>query len=287
MKILLTGKSGQVGWELQRTLCMLGDIVALGSADLDLADPDVIVRVVRDIKPGLIVNPAAYTAVDRAESESELAMAVNGRAPGILAEEAKRTNALLVHFSTDYVFDGCKESPYVESDAPNPLSVYGRSKLEGERAIQAVGGRHLIFRTSWVYGLRGKNFLLTMRKLMQERTELRVVGDQVGAPTWSRQLAEATLAVLAARRDIDAGVYHMTCGGSTSWFGFASAIRAALLPQYGNLAHLLEIPSSEYPTPTYRPPNSVLSGEQLRRDFAIALPDWQTALRLSLADIEC
>lgn len=283
MKILLTGKNGQVGWELQRTLCTLGDVMALGSAELDLSDPDAIVRLVRDLKPDLIVNPAAYTAVDKAESEPELAMAVNGRAPGILAEEAKRLGALLVHYSTDYVFDGSKASPYVETDVPNPLNVYGRSKLEGERAIQAVGGRHLIFRTSWVYGLRGKNFLLTMMKLLQEREALNVVDDQVGAPTWSRLIAEGSAqAVVAAEKSGLSGLFHMTSAGAGSWFDFTAAIVGALAPQCGRLAAPNRIASSGYPTPAERPLNSRLCCDRLATQAGIRLPDWRQALDLCL-----
>jgi dTDP-4-dehydrorhamnose reductase len=189
-RILLTGKNGQVGWELQRTLATLGEVVTLDRQDLDLADPDSIRRVVREHKPNLIVNAAAYTAVDKAEEESDLAMVINGTAPGILAEEAKRLSAAIIHYSTDYVFDGSKNTPYTEEDAPNPLNVYGRTKLAGERAIQAVGAPYLILRTSWVYGMRGKNFLLTILRLARERNEIKVVNDQIGAPTWSRIIAQ-------------------------------------------------------------------------------------------------
>lgn len=283
MKILLTGKNGQVGWELQRTLCTLGDVVALGSAELDLADPDAIVRIVRDIKPDLIVNPAAYTAVDKAESEPELAMAVNGRAPGILAEEAKRLGAQLVHYSTDYVFDGRKASPYVETDEPNPLNVYGRSKLEGERAIQAVGGRHLILRTSWVYGTRGKNFLLTMMRLITERPQLNVVADQYGAPTWSRIIAEATAAAVL-RREGTSGVYHLTSQGSVSWHGFALRIAQHLQASGHDVANVLPIPASQYKVPAQRPMNSRMSTRKLEQDFDLYLPQWDVAFEMAVAD---
>jgi dTDP-4-dehydrorhamnose reductase len=279
VRILLTGKNGQVGWELQRSLCTLGEVVALGSAELDLADPDAIVRVVRELKPDLIVNPAAYTAVDKAESEPELAMAVNGRAPGILAEETKRLGALLVHYSTDYVFDGSKASPYVETDEPNPLNVYGRSKLEGERAIQAVAGRHLIFRTSWVYGTRGKNFLLTMSRLMRERQEVSVVSDQYGAATWSRYIAEATLQLLT--RDVD-GLLHLAAGSYWSWHEFAVAIREHLgATTDAALAEVIAIPSAEYPTPAQRPCNSCLDTKQLRT-LGVHAPSSAEMLELAL-----
>lgn len=283
MKILLTGKNGQVGWELQRTLSVLGEVVALGSAELDLADADAILRVVRGIKPDLIVNPAAYTAVDSAESESELAMAINARAPGILAEEARRMGALLLHYSTDYVFDGSKACAYVESDIPNPLNVYGRSKLEGERAVQAVGGRHLIFRTSWVYGLRGRNFLVTMRRLLQEREQVSVVSDQIGAPTWSRWLAEASSQIVLQCQQMGAvsGLYHMTPSGSTSWHGFASVLRLhAQAP-----AEVLPITAADYVTPALRPYNSCLDGAKLEADFRTYRPDWKHLLDLCLADV--
>jgi dTDP-4-dehydrorhamnose reductase len=200
MRILLTGPTGQVGWELRRSLAPLGVVTALDRTALDLTDADGLRRVVREVRPALIVNAAAYTAVDRAESEPDLAMAVNGLAPGILAEEGKRVGAALVHFSTDYVFDGRKAGAYVEDDAPAPVNVYGATKLAGERAMEAVGAPHLILRTSWVYGARGANFFLTMRRLARERPELRIVDDQTGAPTWCRMIAEATAQIIARER---------------------------------------------------------------------------------------
>jgi dTDP-4-dehydrorhamnose reductase len=284
MKILLTGKSGQVGWELQRTLYTLGDVIAPGSAELNLADPDAIVSCVRAIKPDLIVNPAAYTAVDKAESEVELAMAVNGRAPGILAEEAKLLGIPLIHYSTDYVFDGRKANAYVEEDATNPLGTYGRSKLAGEQAIAAVGGDFLILRTSWVYGVRGKNFFLTMARLLRERPEVRVVADQWGAPTWSRLIAEAT-AHIVARSTPEwraSGIFHLTAAGATSWHGFATGIAQAL----AGSGAVLPIPSSDYPTPAQRPANSRLATDKLRSTFGINLPDWSACLAMVVADLE-
>ncbi len=286
-KILLTGKNGQVGWELERTLSTLGQVIALDQKDMDLADPDSISKVIRAIKPGLIVNPAAYTAVDKAEAEPELTLAINGTAPGIMAEEAKRLGAALIHFSTDYVFDGARNTAYTEQDAPNPKSVYGSSKLEGERAIQAVGVPHLILRTSWVYGVRGKNFLLTMQRLARERPSLSVVDDQFGAPTWCRLLAEATAQIVAqGQGDVAghiqqrAGVYHMTCAGQTSWYGFARSILAREpLP----VADLRPIPSTDYPTPAARPHYSVLDNARLADTFGIKLPDWAAALEMALA----
>jgi len=287
-KILLTGSRGQVGWELARSLSTLGEIVALDSDRLDLTDIDAIRRTVAEIKPRIIVNPAAHTAVDKAESEPQLAHAINAAAPAILAEEAEKIGALLVHYSTDYVFDGSGDAAWLEDAAKGPLNVYGASKLAGEQAIQANCQRHLIFRTSWVYGARGANFLLTMRRLMRERPELKIVADQIGAPTWCRSLADATAQILAqvgaANRGADKpqpwGVYHMTNAGETSWHGFAAAIQAFDAAE--NIASLLPIPSSEYPTPARRPLNSRLDNEKLARVFSIRLPDWREALRLCM-----
>jgi dTDP-4-dehydrorhamnose reductase len=290
-RILLTGANGQVGWELRRTLSGLGKVIALDSKGMNLADADAVRQSVRDIAPHVIVNPAAYTAVDKAESEPERARAVNAIAPGILAEEAVRLNALLVHYSTDYVFNGSGAAPWREDDACVPLNVYGATKLEGERAIQATGCRHLIFRTSWVYGARGSNFLLTMRRLMRERPELKIVADQIGAPTWCRDLAEATAQVLsqvtsplsAANTAEPWGVYHMTNAGETSWHGFAEAIQA--LDEFDETctpAHLVPIPSADYPTPAKRPLNSRLNNDKLERTFGVRLQDWRAALALCL-----
>ncbi|MBU1666706.1 MAG: dTDP-4-dehydrorhamnose reductase [Gammaproteobacteria bacterium] len=288
MKILLTGGNGQVGWELRRTLACLGEVVAVDSKEMDLTDADAIRRVVREVNPRIIVNPAAHTAVDKAESESDRAYAINAGAPGILAEEAEKLGALLVHYSTDYVFDGTGDTPWREDDASGPLNVYGASKLAGEQAIQAACRRHLIFRTSWVYGARGANFLLTMRRLMRERPELKIVADQIGAPTWSRMLAEATALILAqqispargADRPDPWGVYHMTNAGETSWHGFAEAIQT--LDGAESKARLLPIPSSDYPTPAKRPLNSRLNNDKLARVFGVRLPDWREALALCM-----
>lgn len=285
-RILLTGGSGQVGWELLRTLSTLGDVVSLERSALDLADPDSIVKAVRGIKPDLIVNPAAYTAVDKAESEPVLAMAINGHAPAILAEEAKRIGAALIHFSTDYVFDGAKATPYTERDATGPKGVYGVSKLAGEQAIQGVGAPHLILRTSWVYGRRGKNFLLTIQRLAREREVLSVVDDQYGAPTWCRLLAEATAQIVAqGGTDVAGylrergGVYHMSCAGRVSWHGFAGAI---LERMSGPVAQLRPIPSADYPTPAARPPYSVLDNARVAEVFNVRLPDWLVALDMAV-----
>jgi len=284
-RILLIGKDGQVGFELRRTLAPLGKLVTPDRGELDLADAGSIRSGVREARPEVIVNAGAYTAVDRAESEPELARAVNATAPGILAEEARRLGALLVHYSTDYVFDGQKTDPYTEEDPPAPLNLYGRSKLEGERAIAAAGCAHLILRTSWVYGVRGANFLLTMLRLGREREELRIVDDQVGAPTWSRDVAQATTAILARIADPDSGdaaawsgVYHLTAGGQTSWCGFARAIfgeAGALIPR---VPRLIPVGTADYPLPARRPRNSVLSSTKVQARFGIALPPWQEAL---------
>ncbi|TSA49580.1 MAG: dTDP-4-dehydrorhamnose reductase [Nitrosomonadales bacterium] len=290
-KILLTGMLGQVGWELRRSLAPLGQVIAVDRAQLDLADPDAIRHVVREVRPTLIVNPAAYTAVDQAESEPKLAMAVNGIAPGILAEEAKRLGAMLVHYSTDYVFDGAKHGAYQETDATNPLGVYGTTKLAGEQAIQAIAGQHLIFRTAWVYGLRGRNFFLTMLRLAQEKDALRVVDDQRGSPTWSRMIAETTALAIARWNGAESGIYHLTCGGETSWYGFAQAILQEYQARQAERnwpplkvapGDIEAITTEQYPLPAKRPANSVLDNSRLEAAFAVAVPDWREALSLAM-----
>ncbi len=284
MKILLTGVNGQVGYELERSLQGLGEVVALDRSKLDLSDLDQLRDVIRAVRPGLIVNPAAYTAVDKAETEPELAHRINAEAPAVMAAEAALLGAAMVHYSTDYVFDGSKAGAYSEDDATGPLNVYGRSKLAGEQAIQASGVDHLILRTSWVYGMRGKNFLLTMMRLAKERDALRVVSDQFGAPTWSRTIADTTALILAQARCGDAhwwsqhsGVYHLSSQGQTSWFGFTEQI----LAQAGISCALTPIGTLDYPLPAPRPQNSVLNSDKLMRQFC-TLPEWQTALRLCL-----
>lgn len=280
MKILLTGKDGMVGWELARALPPLGEVIACGRKELDLADPARVVSVIREVKPDVVVNAAAYTAVDKAETERELAFQVNGTAPGIMAEEAKRLGALLVHYSTDYVFDGTKDGPYVETDAPNPLSVYGASKLAGERAIQEVGCRHLVLRTSWVYAARGRNFLLTILRLAKEKRELRVVDDQYGAPTWARDIARASAEILR-RTDTPGGIYHLTAAGETTWCGFAREI-----VRLAGLKTVVEpITTEEYPTLARRPGNSRMEGGKLKRRLGPMLPPWAESARSCLGEL--
>lgn len=286
MKILITGKNGQVGYELERSLQGLGEIISLDRQQMDLADLDQVSQVMRAIRPDLIVNAAAYTSVDKAESEPELAMRINGEAPGVLAEEAKKTGAALIHYSTDYVFDGLKSGAYIESDLTNPVNTYGRTKLAGEQAIQSTGVSHLILRTSWVYGMRGKNFLLTMLRLGQGRDELRVVADQHGAPTWCRTIADTTAHIVAqangSRRTRDwlqehSNIYHLTAQGQTTWHGFAEAIfkHSSIVEQ----PLVTAIASHEYKLAAARPTNSVMSCKRLMDTFC-DLPRWNEALKL-------
>jgi dTDP-4-dehydrorhamnose reductase len=285
-RILIVGAAGQVGVELQRSFAGYGPIVAVDIDSIDLADADQTRALVRRVKPDVILNAAAYTAVDRAESESAVATAINETAPRVLAEEARALDALLVHYSTDYVFNGEKKEPWVESDAPNPLNVYGVSKLAGEQAIQQIGGRYLTFRTSWVYGPHGKNFLLTMLKLGGERDKLSIVADQFGSPTTSIELARATREItegvltgrFGAQQDW-AGLYHMTCGDSTTWFGFAEAIfQRAARQMNAKTPELTPLATEDYPTPARRPRNSVLSNQKLYDRFGVRLLTWQAAL---------
>ena len=283
-RILLIGKIGQVGWELRRTLAPMAQVTCADYPEIDLTSGDSIRRWVHETRPNIVINAAAYTAVDKAESEPDKAMKINGVAPGILAEEAKKLGALLVHYSTDYVFDGAKTEPYVETDAPNPLGAYGRTKLAGDEAVRAIGGAHLIFRLCWVYGVRGQNFMLTMMRLAREREKLRVVGDQVGCPTWSRMIAETT--ALALKQVVAApdpaaftGTYHLASSGVTSWHGFADAI-IKLMPADGKKCTQVEaISTAEYPTPTKRPAYSVLSCDKLERVFGVRLPHWEDSLK--------
>lgn len=294
MRILLLGATGQVGWELLRALQPLGQVISAGrnsaAQSVDFARPESLRATLRELKPQVIVNAAAYTAVDKAEDDSELAYAVNAESPRVLAEEAAALRAGLIHFSTDYVFDGLRNQPYREHDPVNPLSVYGRSKLAGEESIVASSAAHAIFRTQWVYGTRGNNFLLTMQRLARERPQLNVVNDQFGAPTWCRLLAEATAGVLAQAHGDPAGllrersgVFHLTCTGQCSWFDFASAIVARTLPKPGGeLARVNAITTAEYPTKARRPAYSVLNNARFQQTFGLCLPDWQTGLELAL-----
>lgn len=291
MRILLTGRSGQVGWELRRALAPLGDVIAPGRGELDLTSADSIARAVRAAQPEVIVNAAAYTAVDRAESEPELAMLVNGIAPGVLAEEARRSGALMVHYSTDYVFDGAQDRAYTEDDAPAPVNAYGRSKLAGEQAVRAIDGAYCIFRTSWVYAARGNNFVLTILRLARERAELRIVADQVGAPTWARAIADMTAQVLAGgaagRARERSGLYHFTAAGAVSWYGFAQTIleTARFAFPAMNTPQLVPIPSSEYPLPASRPRNSRLDSSRLAAAFGIVPRSWESMLRQCLHEM--
>jgi len=280
-KILVTGARGQLGFELARLLPAHGEVTALNHMQLDLEDADALRATVRSLQPALIVNAAAYTAVDQAEREPGRAEAINARAPGILAEEAKSLGALLIHYSTDYVFDGTVSEPYAEDSSANPLNTYGRSKLHGEQAIFASGAASLVLRTSWIYGLRGQNFLLTIRRLANEREELRIVADQFGVPNWSRALAEVTstligqgLAALIER----SGLYHVSARGSTSWFEFARAIIGPV-----EKPRVVPITTAEYPTPARRPLHAVLATAKLERVFGLALQDWRTTLERCLA----
>jgi dTDP-4-dehydrorhamnose reductase len=286
MKILLLGKNGQVGFELQRTLAPLGDVTALGRQELDLTQAAAIRSTVRWFKPDLIVNAAAYTAVDKAESEPELAMAINGTASGILAEEAALLKATLIHYSTDYVFDGAKKTPYTEQDTPNPINTYGKTKLAGEEAIGATGADHLILRTSWVYSLRGHNFLLTILRLAADRDELTIVNDQHGAPTWSRMIAEATAQIIALGRADHKlqGIYHLTATGETTWHGFTAAIinQAATRGLLSTKPVLKAISSADYQTAAQRPKNSLLDSSALHNTYGLKLPDWATSLNIAL-----
>jgi dTDP-4-dehydrorhamnose reductase len=305
LRILLTGKSGQVGAELAAVLPRMGELMAFDRHELDLSKPDHIRRAIRDVQPNVIVNAAAYTSVDQAEREETQARIINVDAPALMAEEAKRIGAALVHYSTDYVFDGSKNLPYDENDPPSPINVYGKTKLAGEEAIRAVGLPHLIFRTAWVYGTRGRNFLLTILRLATEREELRIVRDQFGAPTWSHEIAKGTARVLRQLSQLDreaiskfGDIYHMTAAGKTSWCEFTKVILegASRMPrgitwfetatkgQPLVTRRVVGITTEEYPTPARRPFYSVLSNSHLKQDFGLELPDWSLQLRAVFAE---
>ena len=295
MKIVLFGKGGQVGWELQRALCPLGELVALDfdSTDFsgDFTDPAGLAATLRQLRPDIIVNAAAHTAVDKAESEPELARTINALAPGVLAQEAQRLGAWLVHFSTDYVFDGSGGQPWKETDTPAPLSVYGRTKLEGEQLIQASGCKHLIFRTSWVYAARGGNFAKTMLRLAQERESLTVIDDQVGAPTGAELLADVTAHALrqVLLRPQDGGLYHLAAAGETSWNGYAKHVidqAERAQPAIKIVAkEVLAVPSSAFVTAAVRPHNSRLDTSRLQTTFGLRLPPWHQGVDRMLAEI--
>jgi dTDP-4-dehydrorhamnose reductase len=294
MKILLTGATGQVGWELARTLLPLGEVIAVDRSQADLADLTALRTIVQQYKPDVIVNPAAYTAVDKAETERELAFLVNAEAPGVLAEEAKKIDALLVHYSTDYVFDGTKNAPYTETDSTNPSNVYGQSKLAGEQAIQSVAGDYLILRTSWVYASRGNNFLKTILRLAAEREELKIIADQIGSPTWARLIAETTAHIVRqtllerSTNRFNSNLYHLTSSDATSWQGFAQKI-VDIVREQGNVAlknkAILPIPTTDYPLPAKRPANSRLSNDSLEQQFGLVMPSWDNALKLCMQEL--
>jgi dTDP-4-dehydrorhamnose reductase len=301
-RILITGRSGQVGEALTRTLAPLGELFAPTQSELDLSDAGAIRKVMDEFRPRWVVNAAAHTAVDKAEREPDLAFAINASALEILAEEATRIGSVLIHYSTDYVFDGSKKTPYAESDPANPLNVYGSSKLAGERALSASGVPHFVFRTSWVYGATGQNFLLTILRVAREREHLRIVGDQRGAPTWSFDLARMTAHVinhceeLAAQSNLSlpeatlpiSGIYHASGAGETTWCGFAAQAIAELqaMEPEAKLATIEAISTAEYPTPAKRPLNSLLDCSKLDRVFRWRMPHWRDSLSLVLADLK-
>ncbi len=295
MRIMLTGVNGQVGWELARSLMPLGEVVALNRTQCDLSRPETIPRIVQEIRPDVIVNAAAYTAVDKAEEEEELATTINGTSVGVIAEEALKLNALLIHYSTDYVFDGTKLEPYTEEDIPNPINAYGRSKLAGEKAVIQSKCDHLILRTTWVYAARGNNFLKTILRLAQERKELRIVADQYGAPTWARNIADATAHILLAvqkERQTDVGVsgtYHLCASGKTTWHGFSRAIiaRASQFDIAGRIKtrSVLPIATEDYPLPAPRPKNSQMDSSSLATRFGVTMPEWHHAMALCTEEV--
>ena len=286
MKILLTGKTGQIGKELNNIVGDLGNLITVEKEQLDLSKPNSIEPVILDIKPDIIINSAAYTAVDKAEEEPDLAMMVNAIAPGLLAKAAKKVGAGLIHYSTDYVFDGCSKIPYKEEDPPNPLNVYGKTKLAGEKALAEVGVPFLIIRTSWVYSLHGKNFLKTIKKLAAEKDTIKVIDDQIGSPTWARSVALKTHQILKqclnkkwleTKDPSLSGIFHLTCQGNTSWHGFAREVLN--MSNTSKNIKLIAIPTSDYPTPAVRPPNSLLNNEKIQKVFGIDMPHWEDALK--------
>lgn len=293
MRLMLTGADGQVGRELRRSLAPLGEVTALDRSQCDLSRPDRLPDIVRGAKPDVIVNAAAYTAVDKAEQEEALATVINGAAVGVLAEEARKAGSLIVHYSTDYAFDGEKQTPYREDDRPHPINAYGRSKSAGETAVRQADCDYLVLRSSWIYSARGRNFVQTILRQSKERGELRIVDDQIGAPTWARDIAEATAQIVRAacdergRNSFASGSFNLTAAGATSWYGFAGAIldeamRAGLLQR---APPLVPIASSDYPTPAARPKNSRLACERVKARFGIALPDWRQSLARCIGEM--
>jgi dTDP-4-dehydrorhamnose reductase len=283
-RILLVGRTGQVGYELRRCLAPFASLTTVDFPEVDLTRPESIRPLIRETRPDAIINAAAYTAVDKAETETAKATAINAEAPAVMAQEARELGAMLVHYSTDYVFDGAATQPYVETDAANPLGAYGKSKLAGDQAVIASGADHLIFRLCWVYGNRGANFMLTMMRLAREREQLRVVGDQHGCPTWARMIAEATgQAVRRALATPDRkrlnGTYHLAASGETTWHGFASAIVAQMAPESRKCNRVEAITTADYPTPAKRPAYSVLNCNKLEKTFGLRLPAWDASLR--------
>ncbi len=296
MRLLVTGANGQVGWELRRCLMPLGEVIALGRDQCNLARPESLAGVIGDTKPDIIINAAAYTAVDKAEQDEALAVTVNGTSAGVLAEESRRAGALLVHYSTDYVFDGRKSTSYAEDDVPAPINAYGRSKLAGETAIRQVADAYIILRAGWIYAARGNNFVRTILRLAGERDELQIVADQFGSPTWARDIAMGTAAVVAAavseRRDggFASGLFHIPASGTASWYEFAVAIlqnaAACSLLAGAQQPRVHAVSSENFRRAAERPKNSRLAGDRLRARFGVILPDWRDALALCLKEMK-
>ncbi len=292
MKILLLGKNGQVGWELARTLLPLGEVIALDRQQIDFVNLEALRQTIQTIRPDVIVNAVAYTAVDKAESDQESAFLCNAKAVDAIAQEAKKIGALLIHYSTDYIFDGAKNVPYLEDDVVNPLNVYGESKLAGENAIITSGADYLILRTTWVFAARGQNFLKSILRLAAERDTLNIVADQIGAPTWARVIAQTTAHIIKqvqqerAARKFVSGVFHLTSAGDTSWHGFAQKIVEFASPHCQLKTHVISpIPTSQYPTPAKRPLNSRLCTDKLTQRFGIVMPTWETSLKLCMEEL--
>jgi len=284
-KILLTGATGQVGWELSRALAPLGGLITPDSTEFNLAEPESLRKNIREWKPDIIVNPAAYTAVDQAEREHDLVFRVNADSPKVLAEEAERLNIPMIHYSTDYVFDGEKGEPYRESDETRPLNIYGESKLQGEMAIQNIVEQHIILRTSWIYSLRGSNFLTTMLRLFKEKDEISVVNDQIGAPTWSRMVAEVTSIIMSQlhQKENGWGLYHLSASGESSWYHFVKEIKR--VEDEKRKFSINAISSEQYVTAAIRPKNSLLNSRKLSQQWNVKLPRWDVSLKQCLESL--